>query len=259
MRTQSLIAKIVFVLSLLLRTQAFSTVKQKKAVMASNRKFSRDDTTEINFINTHPKRNIFAITKLVIFGLTSAKLVCADSIVPTPSRGFQTKSGLKYFDLVLSDKGPTPRYGQFVSFKYTIYYKPKTSDRLQVIDSTSFDGDKPFLHKHGNVRIIKAIDEVLHTMHAGSKRRIIVPNSIGYNTFALGPLPTDASRRRKLGDILDEVLADKGDLLFDIELLLIRDDENDQGYYDDEAVTPEEIKENMLKSMQRGSGPVKME
>jgi len=32
-----------------------------------------------------------------------------DEFIPT--RGFQTKSGLKYFDIKVSNTGPTPRYG----------------------------------------------------------------------------------------------------------------------------------------------------
>jgi len=40
-------------------------------------------------------------------------------------------------------------------------------------------------------------------MSVGSKRRVIIPKSIGYNDFGLGPLPQDPFRRRKLGRLLD--------------------------------------------------------
>ena len=33
-----------------------------------------------------------------------------------------------------------------------------------------------------------------------------------------------------------------GELLFDVELCMVADDENDQGYYDDEPVTQEEVR-----------------
>ena len=50
-------------------------------------------------------------------------------------------------------------------------------------------------------------------------------------------------RRRRLGQIIDKVDAGQGELVIDLELVFVADDENDQGYYDDEAVSPEDIKE----------------
>ena len=59
---------------------------------------------------------------------------------------------------------------------------------------------------------------------------LIVRSFVGYTELGLGPLPTDPSRRRRLGQLLDLVEADKGELVFDLELVLVADDENDQGY-----------------------------
>lgn len=167
-----------------------------------------------------------------------------------PARGFQTKSGLKYFDLVEGTIGKTPRYGQLVSFYYTTYYKATPESPLDFVDSSFVSGKRPFLHKHGNGRIVRGIDEGLHTMKVGGKRRLVVPKSIGYNEFGLGPLPEDGGRRRKLGALLDLLDKDQGELIFDIELVLVAEDENDQGYYDDVAVSQEEVRKLVLKSLQ---------
>jgi FKBP-type peptidyl-prolyl cis-trans isomerase len=91
----------------------------------------------------------------------------------TPNKGFQTKTGLKYFDLLEGEKGmPSPRYGQLVSFHYTGYYRATPSSPLDAFDSTfSRQAKQSFLHKHGNGRVIRGIDEGLHTMKVGGKRR----------------------------------------------------------------------------------------
>ena len=77
----------------------------------------------------------------------------------------------------------------------------------------------------------------------------------GYGDFGVGPIPVDPARRRKLGQLLDYVAADEGELIFDIELILVADDENDQGYYDDVPVTQEEVRQLVLKSLQTGNDP----
>ena len=49
----------------------------------------------------------------------------SDSPPVTPNKGFQTKSGVKYFDFALgAEDTPTPRYGQLISFYYNGYYRP---------------------------------------------------------------------------------------------------------------------------------------
>jgi hypothetical protein len=53
----------------------------------------------------------------------------------------------------------------------------------------------------------------------------------------------------RLGSLLDELLQDRGELVFDVELVLVADDENDQGYYDDEPVSQEEVRQLVLKSL----------
>jgi FKBP-type peptidyl-prolyl cis-trans isomerase len=83
-------------------------------------------------------------------------------------------------------------------------------------------GKQPFLHKHGNGRILRGIDEGLHTMHVGSKRRLIIPQSLGYNEFGLGPYPLEPSRRKRLGNVLDYLDKNEGQLVVDVELAMVR-------------------------------------
>ena len=191
-----------------------------------------------------------AYSALSVLNNKSALAASSKNIPATPNKGFQTKTGLKYFDFIEGTEGKTPRYGQLVSFHYTGYYRATPQSKLDMFDSTfSPDSKQSFLHKHGNGRVIRGIDEGLHTMKVGGKRRVIIPKNIGYERFGIGPVPTEPSDRRKLGKMLDLLEVDKGELIFDLELVLVADDENDQGYYEDEAVTQEEVRKLVLKSM----------
>lgn len=53
-----------------------------------------------------------------------------------------------------------------------------------------------------------------------------VQKNIGYTDLGIGPLPSDPQRRRRLGEIIDFLEQDQGELIFDIELFIIADDEN---------------------------------
>jgi hypothetical protein len=190
---------------------------------------------------------IFIISSAVL----SANMVISPSIVEAdiqiPTKGFQTKSGLKCFD-IREGIGENPRYGQMISFLFAIYYKPSPDKPLELIDESQ---SKPFLHKHGNGRVVRGVDEALHTMKPGGQRRIIVPKRLGYTDSGLGPLPNKPGRRKRLGEILDFLDKDQGQLVFDLQLVYVGDDENDQGYYDDIAISQEEIRELAVKSLKK--------
>lgn len=176
----------------------------------------------------------------------------ADFSGGSPVRAYQTGSGLIYVDLNnVTQSVITPKYGQFISFYYTMYYRPSKNSSLQFIDSTK--PGAPFLQKHGNGRVIRGIEETLHTMTVGGRRRAILTKELGYSKFGLGPLPVAPSVRRKLGKILDFIDQDQGELVFDLELVNIRDDENDQGYYDDVPISQQEVRQMVLQSLQTSS------
>jgi hypothetical protein len=158
---------------------------------------------------------------------------------------YTTKSGLKYIILQeapSSPLAPSPRYGQLVTISYKSYVKLPKSDLQQ------YDSDKAYLIKHGNGRIIPGLDEGLHTMKVGEVRRIIIPPKLGYiGPGVLGPLPASPLGRFKLNRLLEEMVeARGGNVVIDVELKSILDDEADQGYYEDDSISPEDF--NILRS-----------
>jgi len=55
-------------------------------------------------------------------------------------------------------------------------------------------------------------------------------------------------RRRRLGELIDKLEVDQGELVFDIDLLMVADDENDQGYYEDEAIDDDLLRAYIRKN-----------
>ena len=163
--------------SLLLRINSFSP------------KSSRDYVVQ-NHINTLTK------SLSLLYSLTALSTKASKAIEnPTNNndeqlKGFQTKSGLKYFDIIAGINGTSPKYGQLVSFHYTSYYRPAGNGKLDEIDS-SYSAKAPFLYKHGNTRVIRGVDEALHSMNVGGRRRVIIPKALGYTEVGLGPVPSD--------------------------------------------------------------------
>ena len=159
-------------------------------------------------------------------------------------KGFQTKTGLKYFD-IQEGEGKSPRYGDLVTFQYFMYYKPPERDaKLELVSKSK----EPFLQKHGNGRIVRGLDEGLHTMKEGGRRRIIVPKNIGYTSIGIGPLPAEYSERQRLGYLIDLLQDGQGELVFDVKLEQVLVDENDQGYYEDIPVTQDDIIDLVTKA-----------
>lgn len=158
---------------------------------------------------------------------------------------FKTPSGLKYLELQ-EGSGPTPRYGQLCAIQYTASLKLPTESTPQKFDSNSF------LIKHGNGRIIAGLDEGIHTMKAGSKRRLIIPPKLGYTESGLGPLPELPWNRWTLNRLLNQMIEQRGgNLVFEVELVSMIDDEADQGYYEDASPTPEEFERLRLNFQEK--------
>ncbi|CAM9314796.1 unnamed protein product, partial [Discosporangium mesarthrocarpum] len=155
-----------------------------------------------------------------------------------PSVGKITKNGVKYFDYRVGE-GESPRWGQDCVIRYVLYGRPSSDAKLVRIDSSDNNGE-PYLLKHGNGRQVKGLEEGLHSMRVGGKRRIIVPEELGYTVQGLGPFPAEARNRDQLIKVLTSFKTGKGELFFDVELLEAFDDEADQGYYEDTSVTIEE-------------------
>ena len=160
---------------------------------------------------------------------------------------YKTNSGLKYIELQ-SGTGPSPRYGQLCAIQYTGYLKLPTESKPQKFDANDF------LIKHGNGRIIAGLDEGVHTMQVGGKRRLIIPPKLGYVQSGLGPIPEFPWNRWSLNRLLNKMIDQRGgNLVFEVELKSVIDDEADQGYYEDGSPTPEEFERLRLNFQERNS------
>lgn len=149
---------------------------------------------------------------------------------------YKNPSGLKYVE-IREGTGPTPKYGQLCSISYTASLKlPKNDSKKK-----QFDQDEAFLMRHGNGKMIPGLDEGIHTLKVGGKRRLIIPPKLGYIESGLGPMPAYPWDRQRLNGLLSEMIAQRGgDLIFDVELLSVIDDEASQGYYSDGEPSPAE-------------------
>jgi hypothetical protein len=169
---------------------------------------------------------------------------------------YKTKSGLQYIDIT-EGSGSSPKYGNFVSIAYTAYIKlPDAKGQSFQLDE--FDSDKGYLIKHGNGRTVPGLDEALHTMRVGGKRRVIIPPKLGYTTSGLGPIPVGPYGRWKLNRLIDRMVELRGgNVIFDVEMKSIMEDEADQGYYTDESLSPDDfstLRFNLETSQQAARG-----
>jgi FKBP-type peptidyl-prolyl cis-trans isomerase FkpA len=143
----------------------------------------------------------------------------SNSITPVYEKGFSTKSGLTVIDFE-KGYGKKPQWGDFLIINYTIYLG--LENKLKKIDS-SFDRNEPFIFAHGENRIIEGIEEIVHNMKEGGRKRIIIPDYLGYTKINLGPLVPSQNQRIKLfrkNPI--NILSIKNPLIFDIELVEVK-------------------------------------
>jgi hypothetical protein len=94
-----------------------------------------------------------------------------------------------------------------------------------------YDRGAPYFLKHGNGLSVQGIEEALHTMRLGGRRRVILTPELGF-TSDKGPLPPEAGGRDKLF----AAVADGRPLVFDLELVDVMDDAFDRGDYEDLTV-----------------------
>lgn len=205
--------------------------------------------------NNFSRRDFVAASALATtIGLQQAPppaLAADTAAAPDEFTVYKTNSGLQYIELSEGNPDSTsPRYGQLLSIKYTAYLKLPTKS-----EKTKFDSDE-FLLKHGNGRLIAGLDEGLHTMKEGGKRRLIIPPKLGFVEGGLGPVPQSPFSRLQLNQLLEEMVKVKaGNLIYDVELVKVVDDEADQGYYEDSNLTDEQfetLKENIQKNRSLG-------
>ncbi len=110
----------------------------------------------------------------------------------------RTSSGLEYIDEVIGT-GASPRSGQRVTVHYTGYLTDGKK-----FDS-SVDRGQPFTFVIGVGQVIKGWDEGVATMKVGGKRKLIIPQELGYGARGAGG-----------------VIPPYAQLIFDVELLGIQ-------------------------------------
>ncbi|KAL1510254.1 hypothetical protein AB1Y20_006578 [Prymnesium parvum] len=172
------------------------------------------------------RSSVFSVLLATVLQLSPS----ASSASPTASDRtlVRTRSGLRYVDFE-EGRGPTPRYGQLVKFHYVAYGADEAVRKLIKIDS-SYARDEAYLIKHGNGFTCEGLEEALHTMSVGGRRRVILPPNLGY-TADKGPMPPNSRGRTRLFDLVEA----RKPLVFDLELISVFDDLLDRGDYDDET------------------------
>jgi hypothetical protein len=144
---------------------------------------------------------------------------------PPASTGVRTRSGVQFIDFKVGG-GSTPRFGQLVRFHYVGYVMGANGGELVEFDS-SYARNTPYFTKHGNGYTCQGLEEAIHTMRVGGRRRVVVPAALGY-TADKGPYPPSGGSRSKLF----EAITTGQPVLFDVELLSAVDDRLDRGEYD---------------------------
>lgn len=234
-----------------------STTIRHSNELSASRNEPRNEDTAVDISRRHLFRStpaVAAAASLMVATAVAPIAVADDEAQPDASSSgaktvFKTPSGLKYIDLI-PGTGPTPQYGQLVTFQYTSYIKlpdttSKPNQKPQQFDSSTF------VTKHGNGRLIPGLDEGLHTLKVGGTRRLLIPPKLGYVDIGLGPIPSMPWDRWKLNGLLDDMIAAQGGtVVVQVKLLSVFDDEADQGYYNDASLTPEEF-ETLKGNLQR--------
>lgn len=99
--------------------------------------------------------------------------------------------------------------------------------------------------------MIPGLDEGLHTLQVGGTRRLLIPPKLGYIESGLGPMPPYPWQRNRLNQLLDDMIRLRGGtLIVEVTLLAVGDDDADQGYYQDDSLSPEDF-ETLKNNIQR--------
>lgn len=158
----------------------------------------------------------------------------------SPSTGYITRTGLKYVDFE-EGKGLQPKWGDYVRIHYVAYSISPDGSSLQKEDSTyGRYGNQGYLIHHGNGEMILGLEEAIHSMRVGGRRRAIIPPKLAYIDFDLGPIPPSTRARRRFAEHIAQT---DGTVVYDLELLDSKPDIDNRGYYDDLQPTDEEMKQ----------------
>nr|UXY87868.1 fkbp-like protein [Cryptomonas curvata] len=187
----------------------------------NNKKFFSINIHSRNYIETQKIYLKKFFLKYILFFSTfsiSNFAYSQSSIINTIQKGVYTKNGLKSITYV-KGSGLKPEWGNFVKINYVIYLVKNSN--IEKIDST-YERQTSFIFRHGSGQVIMGIEEAIHNMNEGAKKRIIIPDNLGYITPNLGPIPPSTLKREKiLKKNKSQNLKENIFLLVDIELVNI--------------------------------------
>lgn len=152
------------------------------------------------------------------FGNAHNAFVENNSLSVSPSQTFETKSGIQIINF-LEGKGKTPVWGTVLKVNYVNYV---TIDQItRKIDST-IDRKEIFTFQHGTGEINVVLEEAIHSMKTGGKRRIILQINSEQDFINSGPISPSSGVRQELRLFLKNNIKKKNlFLIYDIELLEI--------------------------------------
>mmetsp|Transcript_51821 Transcript_51821/g.121667 ORF Transcript_51821/g.121667 Transcript_51821/m.121667 type:complete len:246 (-) Transcript_51821:19-756(-) len=187
------------------------------------------------------RRQFFGALKLIFFVVNTVlplKITHSSSFENKPGKPFFTKTGLKILDFTLGE-GQIPKWGDLLIINYVMYLS--NGKKLEKIDST-YDRNTPFLFLHGGGQIILGLEEAVHDMKLGGKRRVILPSNLGYSNPGLGPIPPTSGGRKKLFNKAEGNLeGEEKDVIFDIEILSIKESKDSFEWYNTNQLSSNKI------------------
>ena len=131
-------------------------------------------------------------------------------------QAYETKTGVKTIQFS-NGTGESPSWGSFVKINYTNYIK--SGQTIRKIDST-FDRKLPFTFQHGSGEINLSLEETIHSMKPGGKKRIIIEVYSEKDILNIGPISPSSGIRQELSLFYkSKLLKDKLFLIYDIELI----------------------------------------
>jgi hypothetical protein len=172
--------------------------------------------------NLKKRRDIFLKIHLktifLVFIINITNLAFSEFSDIIQKKSSYTKNGLILITY-LEGKGPTPKWGDFVKINYVIYILDNNNN-IQKIDST-YERNTPFTFRHGGGQVIIGIEEAIHNMNKGAKKRVIIPDNLGYISSNLGPVPPLTINRYKLLKQNKNENLDIKQLFVDVEMVNI--------------------------------------
>lgn len=166
--------------------------------------------------------------------------------------GRRTPSGITFIEFE-EGSGPTPKWGDYVNIDFTLYtLAPSMTDLVQHESSANIDKNGYLFH-HGNGEHILGLEEMVHSMRPGSKRRCIIPGPMAYTHNGLAPIPLSHISRKKFSKALNA--AGTGVIVMDLALNWSKDDIDDRGYYSDLVPSDDELMELMQKNKETDLKP----